>query len=108
MGTRDMTDYGRRVAFTLGYELAREGAVVVAGMARALTPRPTWAVSRQTAKTVAVLGSGLDVPYPPENARLQQVIETGGAVVSEYPPGSLPYASTSRCATDHLRPVPGG
>ena len=90
VGTRDMTDYGRRVAFTLGYELAREGAVVVAGMARGIDTQAHLGCLKANGKTVAVLGSGLDVPYPPENARLQQVIETGGAVVSEYPPGSPP------------------
>lgn len=90
VGTRKMTDYGQRVAFTLGYELGREGAVVVAGMARGIDTQAHLGCLKANGKTIAVLGSGLDVPYPKDNARLQQIIETCGAVVSEYPPGSPP------------------
>ena len=90
VGTRKMTDYGRRAAFTISYELAREGAVVIAGMARGIDTQAHLGCLKANGKTIVVLGSGLDVPYPPENARLQEIVEQRGAVVSEYPPGSPP------------------
>ena len=86
VGSRRATAYGRRIARGLGASLAGAGRCVVSGMAmgidaeahRGALPGPT----------VAVLGSGVDVPSPPRNRALYGRIVEAGAIVSEFPPGS--------------------
>lgn len=92
VGSRHGSPYGRRVAEELGAGLAARGVTVVSGAARGIdTAAHTGAL--RTGRTVAVLGCGVDVAYPRENAKLLSEIEETGAVLSEYPPGTQPLSA---------------
>ncbi|MFQ5585292.1 MAG: DNA-processing protein DprA [Thermodesulfobacteriota bacterium] len=91
VGTRYPTHYGRRMSETLGRDLARAGVTVVSGMARGCdTAAHRGALSAQ-GKTVAVLGTGINVPYPRENRRLYDEIGSEGLIVSEFPLNTPPH-----------------
>lgn len=92
VGTRRSSEYGRRVADLLSRELAACGAIVVSGMAAGIDTVAHTGALKGGGKTVAVLGCGVDVTYPPQNDTLRQLIAQNGAVVSEYPPGTQPDA----------------
>jgi DNA processing protein len=92
VGTRKYTEYGKEVAFDLGYNLAREGVVVISGLARGIDTVAIQGALDAGGKTVAVLGCGVNVPYPPENANLMRAVAKHGAVISEYPPFTEPYS----------------
>lgn len=90
VGSRKMTAYGREMAFWLGRELASRGIGVVSGMARGID---TWAhrgALKGGGETAAVLGSGLDICYPPENLGLMGEISARGLLLSEFPLGTGP------------------
>jgi DNA processing protein len=92
VGTRSASHYGRRVAHDLCRGLASLGFTVVSGMARGID-----GVAHDTAldaggRTIAVLGSGVDRPYPPEHQSLYHRISENGAVISELPIGARPLA----------------
>lgn len=88
VGTRRPTPYGRRACRELSLSLAGQGAVIVSGMADGLDGVAQAAAVEAGAPTVAFLGTGIDKTYPAANAGLRADIErTGGAVLSEYPPG---------------------
>ncbi|NLC11985.1 MAG: DNA-protecting protein DprA [Firmicutes bacterium] len=90
VGSRKHTVYGKEVAFKLSSSLAKQGIVVVSGLARGID---TWSHRGCLAgggKTVAVLGCGLDECYPSENKGLMKEISQRGAVISEYPLGTKP------------------
>lgn len=91
IGARRCTDYGKVVARKLCYELAMSGVLVVSGMARGIDSLAAQSALKAGGKTVAVLGSGLDVVYPPENEGLMHAIEENGVVITEYPPSTRPY-----------------
>ena len=94
VGSRRPTPYGVKVSEKLGEELARNGVLVVSGMARGIdTFAHKGALNCDCGSTIAVLGSGLDVIYPPENKHLFREISERGAVISEFPPGTPPYGS---------------
>ncbi|MGI6167600.1 MAG: DNA-processing protein DprA [Eubacteriales bacterium] len=90
VGTRRMSEYGRESAYRIAYELGAAGAVVVSGMALGIDGVAACGALTGRGKTVAVLGSGIDVIYPREHAKLMQLISENGAVVTEYPPGTPP------------------
>jgi DNA processing protein len=90
VGPRAPTEYGRRVADMMAGELVRCGLTVVSGMARGIDTTAHLAAIKNGGRTIAVLGSGIDVPYPPENEGLMKRIERTGAVISEFPPGTGP------------------
>jgi len=92
VGSRKSTAYGRKVAGQLGYDLARAGVTVVSGMARGVDTAAHEGAVRAGGYTVAVLGCGVDVVYPPENKIIMQQIIESGAVISEFPPQSAPEA----------------
>ena len=92
VGTRRMSDAGRMNAHRLCFDLAAAGAVVVSGMARGIDSVCHQGALDGGGKTVAVLGSGCDVIYPPEDSYLYGCIMENGAVISEYPPGEEPKA----------------
>ncbi|MGB8952210.1 MAG: DNA-processing protein DprA [Candidatus Aminicenantales bacterium] len=84
IGARKPSPYGRAVAERLAEDLASRGIVVVSGLARGIDSIAHWGALKG-GKTIAVLGSGLENIYPPENRRLAQKISENGAVISEYP-----------------------
>ena len=90
VGTRKMTDSGRRNAYAIGYGLASGGAVVVSGMALGGDGMALCGALSAGGRTVAVLGCGADVIYPKDHTDLYHAILKRGAVVSEYPPGTTP------------------
>ena len=87
VGTRDCTEYGIKVTNDIARGLAEKGVTVVAGMARGIDSVAARAAIAAGNKTIAVLGCGADIAYPPENADLMYKIIENGAVISEYPPG---------------------
>lgn len=93
VGSRRCTFYGREQAERFAALLAGAGFTVVSGGARGIdSSAHRGALSHPDGRTVAVLGSGVDVPYPPENAKLFDQIAERGAVLSEYPLGTQPLA----------------
>lgn len=90
VGARRATRYGLDRAGEMSGELARHGLVIVSGMARGIDAAAHEGVLAAGGKTIAVLGSGLDVPYPRENISLFNNICRQGLVLSEYPPGTAP------------------
>ncbi len=88
VGSRRTTLYGQAVAKKFGAELARLGFCVVSGLARGIDTAAHDGALSVGGKTAAVLGTGIDIIYPPENLALYRRIETeGGAVLSEFPFG---------------------
>ena len=87
VGSRRTTLYGQSVAKKLGAELARLGFCVVSGLARGIDTAAHEGALSVGGKTAAVLGTGIDLIYPPENLALFRQIEETGAIVSEFPFG---------------------
>jgi DNA processing protein len=92
VGTRQASVYGRQVAEMLAGDLAHSHVTVVSGMARGIDASAHLASIKSGGRTIAVLGCGVDVIYPPENRALAQDIIQHGALISDYPPGSQPDA----------------
>ncbi|CAN5182772.1 hypothetical protein BH23GEM2_BH23GEM2_09100 [soil metagenome] len=88
VGTRQMTAYGERVTRRLGTALARAGACIVSGMARGVDATAHRAALEVGGRTVAVLGTGVDVPYPAGHRQLHGDIAASGLVLSEEAPGA--------------------
>ena len=90
VGTRRVTPYGRQVANEIATYLAQNGVTVVSGLARGVDAISHQAALRAGGRTIAVLGSGVDVIYPPEHRKLAADIVAQGALVSDYPVGTSP------------------
>ncbi len=90
VGTRSMSEYGKRMAYKIGYELAAAGAIVVSGMALGNDSVAAAGAITVGGTTVAVLGCGIDITYPKEHDRLYTEITRRGVVMTEYPPGTPP------------------
>ena len=90
VGSRDATPQGRLRAASLATAAIRAGLSVVSGLARGIDTVAHQTALRVSGRTLAVVGSGLDVPYPPENAPLAARIAAQGAVISEFPMGTRP------------------
>src|SRR5436305_2529736 len=86
VGTRHPTPYGSGMAERLSCDIAARGLVIVSGMARGVDTAAHKGCIAGRGKTVAVFGTGVDVLYPRENARLaEQILASGGALLSEFP-----------------------
>jgi DNA processing protein len=92
VGSRDASPYGRQMTAVICEGLAGRGITVVSGLARGIDAAAHDAALRAGGRTVAVLGSGIDVVYPSEHHRLHMRIAKTAAVVSEYPMGTQPDA----------------
>jgi DNA processing protein len=92
VGSRAATPYGLAVAERLGADLAARGITVVSGLARGIDSAAHRGALRVGGRTIAVLGSGVDVIYPAENRPLAGEIEVRGALVSQFEPGTRPLA----------------
>jgi DNA processing protein len=90
IGSRDPSPYGRNIAGNLALELGKAGLTVVSGMARGIDTSAHLGALAAPARTIAVLGCGVDIAYPLENYRLRDRIAAQGAVISEYPLGTEP------------------
>ena len=92
VGTRRPSAYGRETARKLTSEIAAGGVTIVSGLARGVDGVAHGAALDAGARTIAVLGSGVDVIYPREHAALAERIQDNGAIVSEHPVGARPDA----------------
>jgi DNA processing protein len=92
IGTRGATVYGKEVAGRFASDFAAAGVTVVSGMARGIDTAAHWGALKKGGRTIAVLGCGLDIVYPPENRELMAEIERKGAVISEFNIGIGPLA----------------
>lgn len=91
IGCRQASDYGKKVAFRFAYELARQGIVVISGLARGIDTCGHLGAVKANGQTIAVLGSGFGHIYPTENKELcKEIIQKGGAILTEYPPNTRP------------------
>lgn len=90
VGSRLSSRDGRRVASDIAYSLSAAGVTVVSGLARGIDRQAHEAALGALGGTIGVLGTGIDVVYPPDNADMHARIETAGLLVSEYAPGTLP------------------
>ena len=90
VGTRKVTSYGRQVAEEVATFLAQNHVTVVSGLARGVDAIAHQSALKAGGRTIAVLGSGVDRIYPPENRRLAEEMIAQGALVSDYPPGTAP------------------
>lgn len=90
VGTRRATSYGLDVAKQFAYELASLGITIVSGMALGIDSAAHVGALEAGGRTIAVLGTGIDVIYPPENAKLYDQIIQSGAIVTEYKQGTSP------------------
>lgn len=91
VGTRKITAYGRDVTELLARDLVSSGFVIISGLALGVDAVAHAMAIADGGKTVAVLGSGVDVCHPSTNQSLyNSILQKDGAVVSEYPPGTVP------------------
>ncbi len=90
VGSRNASFYGKQAAGRLSYDLALRGMTIVSGLARGIDSAAHEAALKASGRTLAVLGSGLDFLYPPENAPLAEAIARSGAILSEFPMATPP------------------
>jgi DNA processing protein len=91
VGSRRTTLYGQDMARKLAFQLARVGVTVVSGLARGIDTAAHNGALQAKGRTVAVIGCGIDIVYPTENKKLaDEIVEKGGAVVTEFPFGVQP------------------
>jgi DNA processing protein len=92
VGARDCSQYGREMARYLAGAVAKEGVVVISGLARGIDTYAHQGALKAGGHTYAVLGCGIDTCYPRENIGLYMEMQQNGGILSEYPPGTKPYA----------------
>ena len=93
VGSRACSPDNLRRTHTLARELSACGVTVVSGLARGIDCAAHKAALPEQGRTIAVLGAGLDVVYPPENRDLYQAVGVKGLLLSEFPPGTRPEGS---------------
>lgn len=90
VGTRRVTAYGREMTHRIAFDLAKAGVTIVSGLATGVDGVAHRAALEAGGRTLAVLGSGIDVIYPGTHRDLATRIAAQGAVVTDYPPGTQP------------------
>ncbi|MBE6529358.1 MAG: DNA-protecting protein DprA [Ruminococcaceae bacterium] len=91
VGTRKMSEAGMQNAYRLSRELSDAGALIVSGLAEGIDGVCAVGAMQGGGGTVAVIGCGLDIAYPAHHGKLMnRIVESGGAILSEYPPGTPP------------------
>ncbi len=90
VGTRKVSDYGQQITRDVSIYLAGHGLTIVSGLARGVDGLAHRHALEAGGRTIAVLGSGVDVIYPPEHRKLAEAICENGAVISDYPLGTQP------------------
>lgn len=93
VGTRRVTAYGRQVTQQTASFLAQNGVTVVSGLARGVDGIAHQAALEAGGRSLAVLGCGVDMIYPPEHQKLAERLIEHGAILSDYPPGTPPESS---------------
>lgn len=89
VGCRDNTKYGELITKNLAYNLAKNGVVIISGLAKGIDSFAHIGAIYAKGKTIAVLGNSINTIYPKENEIIaQKILEYGGAIISEYPVGS--------------------
>ncbi len=94
VGSRRCSDYGKRAVLNISNDLTNAGFIIVSGLAKGIDTLAHTACLNQSGRTIAVLGTGIDEKsiFPQENLKLaKQIIETGGTIISEFPPGTPGY-----------------
>lgn len=97
VGTRKCSQYGKQITESIVHDMARNGVTIVSGLALGIDGIAHEAALRAGGRTVAVLGGGVNTHHisPREHINLaERIISTGGAVMSEYPPGAIPNKYT--------------
>lgn len=93
IGSRENTDYGKNVTENICSDLVKENFIIVSGLAKGIDSIAHNSCLTNNGNTIAVLGNGLDIYYPKENAKLYEKIEKNGLLISEYPPNTSPNKS---------------
>ncbi len=93
IGARNCSEYGRHMAQWFGKELAAAGVEIISGMARGIDGIGQRAALAAGGYSLAVMGCGADICYPPENGQLYHALCEQGGVCSEYQPGTAPHSS---------------
>lgn len=91
VGSRQITPRGKQLTIDFVQALVAEGYTIVSGLARGVDTIAHQTALENHGRTIAVLGSGVDIIYPPENKFLAQSISQQGAVVSAFPKGTTPF-----------------
>ena len=91
IGCRECSEYGKNMARQLAYNIANNKINIVSGLAKGIDAESHIGAIKANAKTIAVLGNGIDTIYPKENITIaKEIIEKGGAIITEYPLGTKP------------------
>lgn len=91
VGSRNCSDYGKNVTLSFSYWLAKNNITTVSGLAKGIDSFAHFGTIQAKGKTIAVIGTGIDLIYPKENKEIMEgIIKNGGTVISEYPLGTLP------------------
>ena len=90
VGTRRISAYGQQITRDTSLYLAGHGLTIVSGLARGVDALAHQFALQAGGRTIAVLGSGVDVIYPPEHRKLAEAIIENGAIISDYPLGTQP------------------
>jgi len=90
VGTRRMSAYGKRVTEELASYLAKNNISVVSGLARGIDTVAHESANREGGRSLAVMGCGVDIIYPPENRKLAEKLTQNGGLISDYAPGTPP------------------